>query len=100
MPRRSPARWLAPLAVLTVTAVMYTIVMSSSGDQSAASQRSADAPAKPAGKRIYRVRRGDTLSSISIRTDVPLSTLHRLNPAADSFTLQPGQPIKLRPIRR
>ena len=79
---------------------MYAIVMSSSGDQSAASQRLGDAPAKPAGKRIYRVRSGDTLSSISIRTDVPLSTLHRLNPAADSLTLQPGQPIKLRPIRR
>ena len=86
--------------ILTVAAVMYAIVMSSSGDQSAASQRLADAPAKPGGKRIYRVRRGDTLSSISIRTDVPLSTLHRLNPAADSLTLQPGQPIKLRPIRR
>ena len=79
---------------------MYTIVTAGSGDQSAASQRSGEAPAKPAGKRIYRVHRGDTLSSISIRTDVPLSTLHRLNPAADSFALQPGQPIKLRPIRR
>lgn len=100
MTRWSPARLVAPAALLIVLSVASAIVVLSPAEGGPASRGSSAAPAKPAGPRIYRVRRGDTLSLISIRTDVPLSTLRRLNHSADSLALQPGQPIKLRPIRR
>lgn len=100
MTSRSPVRALAPTTLLTVMAAAGAIVvLSPSRDDAGASDPGA-ATVKPAGPRIYRVRRGDTLSTISIRTDVPLATLHRLNHAANQLALEPGQRIKLRPIRR
>lgn len=92
-------RWLAPSAVLVLTAVAYAVVLSAAAGQRAGSPGTANAPVKLAGPRLYRVRSGESLSSISIRTDVPLSRLRRLNRVQD-LTLQPGQQIKLRPIRR
>jgi LysM repeat protein len=43
------------------------------------------------------VRSGDTLTSISIETGVPVETLQQLNPGLDTQALQPGQRLRLRP---
>jgi LysM repeat protein len=36
------------------------------------------------------------LSSISVQTGIPLSTIEQLNPELDSQALQPGQHLRLR----
>jgi LysM repeat protein len=48
------------------------------------------------GPRRYRVKNGDTPSSIAEKTGVPLEEILRLNPDLDPQTLAPGQRIKLR----
>ena len=48
-------------------------------------------------RRTYRVKPGDTPSSIAEKTNVPLSQIQELNPNLDDQTLSVGQKIKLRP---
>jgi LysM repeat protein len=108
MAARSPARWLAPLALVTVAVAVYVVVATSvDQDGSTPAERTTTtsgeqrrAPSRDrAGRRprTYVVRPGDTLSAVSARTGVPLETLQRLNKGLDSQTLQSGQRIKLRP---
>lgn len=49
-------------------------------------------------KRFYRIRPGDTLSTISVKTGVPVAQLTALNPkvAANPNALQTGQTLRLR----
>jgi len=42
------------------------------------------------------VRRGQTLSSISARTGIPIERLEELNPQLDPQMLRAGQRLKLR----
>jgi LysM repeat protein len=108
MAARSPARWLAPVALVTAAVAVYAVVATSvnqegggpaerttttSGERRTAPSRDG-AARRP---RTYVVRPGDTLSGISARTGVPLATLQRLNKGLDSQTLQSGQRLKLRP---
>lgn len=44
----------------------------------------------------HKVRRGDTLSEISEKYGVSLSTLRKLNGISRNFTLQPGKRIRIR----
>ncbi len=99
MAHKPLTRWLAPSVVLILMAVAWTLVLSAGADRGAGSPGPAERPVRPAGPRIYRVRSGESLSSISISTDVPLARLQRLNRTQD-LELRPGQRIKLRPIRR
>ena len=100
--RRSPARWLAPIALLACAVAVYTVV--DGGLQDTGSSSKSAATAKNAGqakrgakrKRRYVVKAGDTLSAISIKTGVPLETIQRLNPGLDAQTLRTGQKVKLR----
>lgn len=109
MARRSPARWLAPIAIVAVGAAAYGIVKSGSGDGSSlrsgtrpATQRPAEGNARETTtqaqptRRTYVVRSGDTLSAISIETGVPVTRLQELNPEVDVQALQPGQRLRLR----
>jgi len=108
MAGRSPARFIAPLALVAVGVALFMVVSSStnkSGDGSSPSQTSGNGPAAtptPKGKserkgpRRYRVKTGDTPSSIAEKTGVPLEEILRLNPDLDPQTLAPGQRIKLR----
>ena len=43
------------------------------------------------------VKPGDTLSSIALKTGVPLARIEALNPNVDTQSLQAGQRIKLVP---
>jgi LysM repeat protein len=108
MAARSPARWLAPLALVTVAVAVYAVVSTGVNQKSGGTvehpastsgDRRAAPPKERAARRArtYIVRPGDTLSAISARTGVPLSTLTRLNEGLDTQALQTGQRVKLRP---
>ena len=112
MPRRSPARYLAPLAIVAFL-VALLVVVSSSGDPATGGSNGADAAVTPArtasgedtersnarrrtGRKTYRVRPGDTPSTIAERTGVSLEDLQALNPDIDPQQLTPGQRLRLR----
>jgi LysM repeat protein len=108
MAGRSPARFLAPLALVAVVIALFLVVSSSkdpgtnsgtrnsSGDTRPVSSPGASAKKEKKGPRRYRVKPGDTPSSIAEKTGVPLEEILRLNPDLDPQTLAPGQRIKLR----
>jgi LysM repeat protein len=112
MAARSPARFLAPLALLGFVLALFLIVSHSTsdggatGNEAKTNQSPASTPAANSGgdsssgskrgKRFYTVKAGDTPSAIAERAGVPLSTIEQLNPDLDPQTLSPGQRIKLR----
>jgi LysM repeat protein len=108
MAGRSFARFLAPLALVAVVVALLLVVKSSLDDPAATTgsrpQSSGQPTASPTGKgkkqrkgpRRYRVKNGDTPTSIAEKTGVPLDEILRLNPDLDPQTLSPGQRIKLR----
>jgi len=109
MGHRSPARFLAPLALVAFCIALFMVVTSPSTEpESPAPNRATDTrpTATPdggekrqrerKGPRRYTVKPGDTPSSIAEETGVPLEEILRLNPDLDPQTLSPGQRIKLR----
>ena len=111
MAPRSPARFLAPLALVAVSIALFMVVSSSSTEPETSEPNRAT-ETRPAGggngsdteeeqprrkgPRRYTVRPGDTPSSIAEETGVPLEEILRLNPDLDPQTLSPGERIKLR----
>jgi LysM repeat protein len=106
--RRSPARWLAPLALITVAVAVYAVVDHELRDDSPSPPTESTkraTPTKPTSskakgtkrRRQYTVKTGDTLSAISIKTGVSLATIERLNPKLDADTLHAGQKVRLTP---
>ena len=109
MAGRSPARFLAPLALVAFVIALFIVVTSSrpdtetgagsgntSGDTRPAASPGASGKKQRKGPRRYRVKEGDTPSSIAEKTGVPLEEILRLNPDLDPQTLSPGQRIRLR----
>jgi LysM repeat protein len=109
MAGRSPARFLAPLALVAVVFALFMVVSSSLKDSGSTTpgQTSSQPTASPSGKgakgkrqrkgpRRYTIKNGDTPSSIADKTGVPLEDILRLNPDIDPQALSPGQRIKLR----
>jgi LysM repeat protein len=108
MGHRSPARFLAPLALVAVSIALFMVVTSSSTEpETTAPNRATETRSteRPDGNgerrerrrpRRYTVQPGDTPSSIAEETGVPLEDILRLNPDLDPQTLSPGQRIKLR----
>jgi LysM repeat protein len=117
----SPARWVAPLALLAALVAVFAIVTSTMGDGDSS-------PSAPAGtqerraegsnrdgnartgtsttrtgttdageppQETYVVRSGDTLASIAEETDTTVAELQELNPGVDSNSLTIGQEIRL-----
>jgi len=107
--RRSPARWLAPVVLVTCAVAVYAVVEStllkddSPSKGSETTQRTAPTTSTnrktstTKHRRSYRVKAGDTLSAISVKTGVPLATIERLNPKLDADTLHAGQKVRLAP---
>ena len=105
--RRSIGRWLAPVALITCAVAVYAVVdntllkedTSSQGSTSTQSTTTKTTSGKAAKqskrRRAYVVRSGDTLSAISIKTGVTLTTIKRLNPKLDADTLHAGQRVRL-----
>jgi LysM repeat protein len=114
MTRRTPARLLAPLALVTVAAALFIVVSNgldggTGGDASTPASRATDAePTRAAegattsasgrrrGRRTYTVRAGDTPSGIAQETGVSVEELLELNPDLDAQSLSVGQRLKLR----
>jgi LysM repeat protein len=113
--RRSPARWLAPIALVACAVAVYTVVNATllSSDDPASkttaskssttsktrtvSERSKSGKRRSSRRRAYTVKSGDTLSSIAVKTGVSLERIQALNPKLDSQSLQTGQRVKLSP---
>jgi LysM repeat protein len=101
VPYRSPARYLAPLALIAAFFAVYTVVKPSSdeaSDEPASTQTTTTTAKKQASspkRRSYTVKSGDVLSAIAESTGVPLERLLELNPDLDPQTLRSGQKIKL-----
>jgi LysM repeat protein len=107
MAGRSPARFLAPLALVAFALALFIVVSSTTGDgngEVGASGSSAPAEATPAPstkkqrkpRKTYTVKAGDTPSGIAVKVGVPLDQILELNPDLDPQTLTPGTKIKLR----
>jgi LysM repeat protein len=110
--RRSPARWLAPIALVACVVAVYSVVnatlsdepsststasTATTGKSSTGSDRAKSSKKRSKKRRTYTVKSGDTLSSISIKTGVALTRIQALNPDLDSQSLQTGQRVKLSP---
>jgi len=103
MAGRSPARFLAPLALVAFVVALFVILQPKSNDQGGAEPASNSQPAatatatpKPKHKRkVYVVKPGDTPSGIAEKTGVSLEQLEKANPDLDPQLLAPGQRIKI-----
>jgi LysM repeat protein len=106
MARRSPARLLAPLALVGFV-VALLVVINGAGDGNSTktgARPAASASATPTKKqkarkqrKRYVVKAGDTPSGIAEKTGVPLSQILELNPDLDDQSLTVGDKLKLRP---
>ena len=118
--RRTPARVLAPLALVAFGIALLLIVASAGGGDddgksngAASEQEQRDLElAKEKRRRqktserregqgklpqdVYVVKTGDTLGSIAEKTGIPVEKLQELNPELDPQALVSGQKIKLR----
>src|ERR687896_561131 len=106
-PRRSPARLIAPVALVASFAAIALVVSSSTGnDENGGEGGNAPRTAEPRqpqdGQRrrpqrtFYRVRLNDTLGLIAEQTGVPVEQLEALNPELDPQNQIVGQRIRLR----
>ena len=106
-PARSPARLLAPAALVVLAVAVLVIVLSSAsgGDDAPSRTGTSDeggattAPAatgRRGSRSTYTVKRGDTLGSIAQKTGVDVERLQELNAQLDAQAINPGQKIKLR----
>ena len=108
MAGRSPARFLAPLALVGFALALFLVVSSTTKEtpgESGVRGASAPAEATPAPsedkrrkrtRKTYTIKSGDTPSGIAVKVDVPLDQILELNPDLDPQTLTPGTKIKLR----
>jgi LysM repeat protein len=118
MSPRSPARWLAPLALLAA-ALAVLVVLNSSRSSDPPTDTSAPIPSStgttpkrrrtgtPAGAtgtttpgqraKTYTVQTGDFLSTVSEKTGVPVERLRELNPGLDANSMTVGEKIRLAP---
>jgi len=107
MAGRSPARFLAPIALVAFAFALYTVVQDareSVGSKSGAERTATPSPstAKESDKepsrrkrKMYTVRAGDTPSGIAEANDISLDTLYKLNPELEAESLAPGQRVRL-----
>jgi LysM repeat protein len=112
MAGRSPARFVAPLALVAFALALFVVLDRTTGgsdDKQAngnkvvqpagtkSSGKKEGAKKKKAKRKTYTVKAGDTPSGIAEKTGVPLATILQLNPDIDPQTLAPGQELKLGP---
>jgi LysM repeat protein len=96
-----PARVLAPLVLLACAAAVLLVVQKTLKDDPSPSSATTvttttTRTTKVSTRKTYRVRSGDTLGAISVRVDVPVDQLLKLNPDVDPQSLRAGQRLRLR----
>jgi len=107
--RSSPARFLAPLALVAFALAVVLIVVASSGSGDGGGGDGDAARGGNSGtgtsstqttprrtRATYTVKTGDTLGAIAEKTGVTVERLQTLNPELDPQALLSGQKIKLR----
>ena len=96
----SPARYLAPGA-LVVAAIVVVIVVKGSGGGDSGAEPVSGKPVTTVKSndraRFYTVRTGDILSRVAERAGVSVGRILELNPHLDPNALRPGQRLRLRP---
>ena len=106
MAGRSPARFLAPIALIVFAFVLFNVATGDDEPTSTtpANQTATATPTETAEKddssskqkpKTYTVKSGDTASAIAETAGIDLQTLLELNPELDPSTLSPGQKIVL-----
>jgi LysM repeat protein len=109
-PRSSPARLLAPIALVAFVFALFIVIASSDtpddsdngGDRASQQQgeqvtTTDEAPPEPnVSGTFYTVKTGDTLAAIAEAVGVPVTRLQELNPELDPQALVSGQKIRLR----
>jgi LysM repeat protein len=108
MRRRSPARWLAPLALIACAFAIYTVVdqellqdggakTTTSKTSTAGGSASTATTKRKSSKKAksYTVKNGDTFSGIADKEGVEVEALQEANPDVDASALHPGQKLKL-----
>lgn len=99
---RTPARYLAPAALVAVAVGAVLIVSNNANSSSPSTTASHVLDLRPAGHgryaraSFYTVRPGDNLTSISTKTGISIPRLEQLNPSLDPNSLQMGQRLRLR----
>jgi LysM domain len=98
---RNPGRYLTPAALLAVTVAVVLVVSAglSHNRHAQASRPPARLPSTRRGPRhtFYVIKTGDSLSAISLKTGVSVTTLESLNPSVDPNALQAGHRLRLHP---
>jgi LysM repeat protein len=111
MAARTPARFLAPIALVAFAFALYTVVQGArdgSGGTSSSSGTPAQTTPATSGsstksgkkskhhvKKFHRVRAGETPSSIALKYGISVSTLEKLNPHMDPNALTVGERLRL-----
>jgi LysM repeat protein len=109
MAARSPARFLAPIALVAFAFALYTVVQNARDDGAGSSSSGTPAQTAPSKsgsskksakhsghvKKFHRVRRGETPSSIALKYHVSVKTLEKLNPKMDPNALNVGELLRL-----
>jgi hypothetical protein len=105
------ARFLAPAAFLFAAVVLILLVQNGLGSEGSGTDATTPTTvptqasgtgggtttgSRPARRRFYRVRGGDTLDSIAFQFRTTVEELVRLNPGIDPLALSPGQRIRVR----
>jgi LysM repeat protein len=109
MAGRSPARFLAPVALVAVAVALYVVISNGlhhgSGSGASTKQERTASPTKSKsgshhrrrrGRKTYTVKAGDTASGIAEKYGLTVSQLRKLNPKLDPASLSPGQKLRLR----
>ena len=113
MARRNLARIFAPLALVAVVVAGFMIYQqykdNTRDGSSSSTTPSATTPTTKSGKgksgkskkhrarKVYVVKQGDILTTVSEETGVSVERLQELNPDLDPQSLQGGQRLKLAP---
>jgi LysM repeat protein len=100
MVARSRARYLAPIALAAVIAGTYVVVHKGLTTKNTPSHHTSTTRKRARGKyaraKYYVIQQGDSMTSISAKTGIPLNVLEELNPSADPNSLQTGRRLRLR----
>jgi LysM repeat protein len=115
MRSRTPARWLAPLALLFAAGAVWltvngTVGISADGEDKTKSTTTEKRPEGDSARtetstttttakktpKTYRVKPGDTFAAIAVETGLTVEELQELNPNLDPDSLSVGQSVKLR----
>lgn len=111
--RRSPARLLAPIALVAFVFAFFAVIVGSNVSEDSDSDGGGSRQEQRAGNdtgdtattvgqdtqpvnAFYTVKTGDTLAGIAESVGVPVERLQEINPELDPQTLVSGQKIRLK----